>query len=45
MVNTLEWSTKLVFLAIQTVFKGYGSNTFDKLVETQKKYALKIPFG
>ena len=45
MVNTLEGNTKLVFLAVQTVFKGYGSNTFDKMVETKKKYALKIQFG
>ena len=45
MVNSLDGNTKVVFLAIQTVFEGYDSNTFDKMVETQKKYALKIPFG
>lgn len=33
------------FAVIQTVFEGAASNTFDRLRETQKKYALKIPFG
>jgi hypothetical protein len=32
-------------LAIQTVFEGHGTNTYDKILETQKQYDLKIPFG
>ena len=45
MVNALEGNNKVVFLAVQTVFEGHDANTFDKMVETQKKYNLKIPFG
>lgn len=37
--------TGVGFAVIQTVFEGASSNTFDKLLETQNKYALKIPFG
>jgi thiol-disulfide isomerase/thioredoxin len=45
MVNALEGNDKVSFLAIQTVFEAHESNTFEKMVETQKKYNLKIPFG
>lgn len=45
MVNALEGNEKVTFLAIQTVFEGHDANTYDKMVETQKKYDLKIPFG
>jgi thiol-disulfide isomerase/thioredoxin len=45
MVDALEKNHNVIFLAIQTVFEGYESNSYDKMVETQKKYALKIPFG
>ncbi len=45
MVNALEGNDNVVFLAIQTVFEGHESNTYDKMVETQKKYELQIPFG
>jgi thiol-disulfide isomerase/thioredoxin len=45
MVDALEGNEKIVFLAIQTVFEGASQNTFDKIIETQKKYDLKIPFG
>ncbi|HEY4197902.1 MAG TPA: hypothetical protein VGM63_20315, partial [Mucilaginibacter sp.] len=41
----LKGNKKIVFLAIQTVFEGREVNTFEKLVETQKKYELEIPFG
>lgn len=41
----LQDSDKVAFLAIQTVFEGHSSNTYDKIVATQKKYNLKIPFG
>lgn len=45
MVNALIENNKIVFLAIQTVFEGYESNSYDKMVETQKQYQLEIPFG
>ena len=45
MVTVLEGNDKVVFLAIQTVFEGHHANTYDKIIETQKKYELKIPFG
>lgn len=45
MVKALEGNEKVVFLAVQTVFEGHEANTYEKMVETQKKYDLKIPFG
>lgn len=45
MVEELEANKNVVFLAIQTVFEGHEENTFEKAVETQKQYELKIPFG
>ncbi|MBO6605795.1 peroxiredoxin family protein [Psychroserpens sp.] len=45
MVSALDNNDKIIFLAVQTVFEGYDANTYDKMVETQKKYNLKIPFG
>ncbi|MDY0885884.1 peroxiredoxin family protein [Dongia soli] len=31
--------------AIQTVFEGWESNTFDRLRDNQRRYRLHIPFG
>ncbi len=45
MVNALDGNNNVTFLAIQTVFEGHDDNTFEKMVETQKQYELKIPFG
>jgi len=45
MVTALEGNNNVAFLAIQTVFEGHDANTYDKIIETQKKYDLKIPFG
>jgi thiol-disulfide isomerase/thioredoxin len=45
MVDALKGNEKIEFLAIQTVFEGFESNTYEKMVETQKKYQLQIPFG
>jgi len=36
---------EVVFLAVQTVFEGHHTNTIERLVETQQKYDLQIPFG
>ena len=33
------------FAAVQTVFEGAESNTFERLRETQLRYGLNIPFG
>ncbi len=45
MVEELEGNQKVVFLAVQTVFEGFESNTYEKIIEIQKQYGLKIPFG
>jgi thiol-disulfide isomerase/thioredoxin len=45
MVSALQDNDKVIFLAIQTVFEGFESNTFNKIAETQKQYNLQIPFG
>jgi thiol-disulfide isomerase/thioredoxin len=45
MVEIFKDSKKIVFLAVQTVFEGVEENTFEKLLENQKKYDLQIPFG
>lgn len=45
MVDALAGNDKITFLAIQTVFEGHHANTYEKMVETQKQYGLKIPFG
>lgn len=45
MVEALKDNDNVAFLAIQTVFEGYHENTYEKMLETQKKYGLKIPFG
>ncbi|MFB9057466.1 TlpA family protein disulfide reductase [Mariniflexile ostreae] len=45
MVEALKDHAEVVFLAVQTVFEGHHENTFGKIVETQEKYHLKIPFG
>jgi len=45
MVTALQENDKVVFLAVQTVFEGYEANTYEKIIETQKQYELKIPFG
>jgi thiol-disulfide isomerase/thioredoxin len=35
----------VVFLAVQTVFEGFWTNTAEKGLETLKKFALDIPMG
>lgn len=45
MVNALKSKDNIAFMAIQTVFEGHDTNTYEKMVETQKRYDLKIPFG
>lgn len=45
MIEALKGNEKVSFLAIQTVFEGHEANTYEKMLETQKQYDLKIPFG
>lgn len=45
MVDAVEGNNNVIFLAVQTVFEGHHKNTFEKMVETQAQYQLKIPFG
>ena len=45
MVNALKDNPNILFLAIQTVFEGFETNTYDAMIKTQKQYALKIPFA
>jgi len=45
MVDSLTNNTKVKFFAIQTVFEGIDENTYEKILETQNRYNLPIPFG
>ena len=45
MTKALKNNDNVRFLAIQTVFEGHHENTFDKIIEIQEEYGLKIPFG
>jgi len=45
MTEALKDSDKVIFAAIQTVFEGRNANTFERMLEIQKEYDLKIPFG
>ena len=36
---------EIVFLVIQTVFEGFGTNTAKKIEQTRKQYKLEIPFA
>ncbi len=45
MVEGIKDNENIAFIAIQTVFEGHDSNTYEKMIETQKRYELNIPFG
>lgn len=45
LVEEFKGIDEMQFLAIQTVFEGFEDNTSDKIIETQKRYDLQIPFG
>lgn len=36
---------EISFAVVQTVFEGFESNTFEAMLETQRKYGLGIPFA
>lgn len=37
--------SKVGFAAVQTVFEGADVNTFERSLDNQRRYGLKIPFG
>ncbi len=43
--DAFEGSDDIVFLVVQTVFEGFGTNTADKIEKTRSDYALDLPFG
>ena len=45
MSDALEGNDNVVFIALQTVFEGSHANTYERMLEIQKEYDLKIPFG
>ena len=45
MVDALKDKDDVSFLAVQTVFEGFKSNTYEKISLVQSDYELKIPFG
>jgi len=45
LVEVFKGKDKIKFIAVQTVFEGYKSNTKEKLRENQLKYSLKIPMA
>jgi thiol-disulfide isomerase/thioredoxin len=45
LIKRFDGEDDVVFVAVQTTFEGYGSNTPGKALETAKRYDLKIPIG
>ena len=45
MVEAFEDEPRVVNVAVQTVFEGHGTNSADKVRETQQQYDLPIAFG
>ena len=45
MVEAFRGSPFVSFASVQTVFEEFESNTVDRVVANQRKYALPIPFG
>ena len=45
LVQTYGKDKAVAFVAIQTVFEGFSSNTFEQGKSMAKKYKLDIPFG
>ncbi len=45
LTETFKGNHLVAFLAVQTVFVGFDSNTKDKLRKNQLKYSLKVPMA
>ena len=43
--TAFKGNDRVIFLAVQTVFEGYRTNTRDKLRSNQVKYGLEIPMA
>lgn len=44
-MSRFKGNDEVGFVAIQTVFEGFGSNTFDHAKQVAQKYKLTIPIG
>ncbi|MCH7870168.1 MAG: TlpA family protein disulfide reductase [Planctomycetes bacterium] len=45
MIKRYQGNDDVVFVAVQTVFEGFGSNTFEHAKRIAKRYDLDIPIG
>ena len=45
LTEALKGNDQVIFLAVQTVFEGYHTNTQDKLRQNQINYKLSIPMA
>jgi thiol-disulfide isomerase/thioredoxin len=45
MIRQFRENDDVAFVAVQTVFEGFSSNTFDRAREIAKQYSLEIPIG
>lgn len=45
MVEALGRNDRIAFIAIQTVFEGHDANTYANMLDMQRKYKLRMPFG
>ena len=45
LVNQLGQRPEFLFVAVQTVFEGHESNTWQHMLDTQSRYNLGISFG
>ncbi len=45
LVEAFRGSSFVSFAAVQTVFENFGSNTYERMLAAQRKYALPIVFG
>jgi thiol-disulfide isomerase/thioredoxin len=44
-MSRFKGDTDVAFVAVQTVFEGFGRNTFDRVKEIAQRYDLDIPIG
>ncbi len=45
MIDRFKDANDVAFVAVQTVFEGYSTNTADRAWESARKYELTIPVG
>ena len=45
LTERFDGNNRVVFLAVQTVFEGYGYNTKEKLRKNQLNYKVKVPMA